>query len=84
MKKKTTPPSLIVDNDKTLLFEVASEYEVLENLIMREQINNGSDSPRMVELRERQSAALKLLLCKLAEKPGIPWAWSCAVLKLLD
>ena len=80
----TTPPCVIADNDKTLLFEVASEYEVLENLIMREQTNNGSDSSRMVQLRERQSTVLKLLLCKLAEKPGVPWAWSSAELKLLD
>ena len=83
MDKKSTPPTLIVDNDKTLLFEVASEYEILGNLIKREQTNNSSDSPHMVELRERQSAALKLLLCKLAEKPGTPWTWSSAELKLI-
>jgi hypothetical protein len=84
MDKKSTPPTLIVDNDKTLLIEVASEFEVIEKQIMREQITNGPDSQHMVELWEQQSAALKLLLCKLAEKPGTPWAWSRAKLKPLD
>jgi hypothetical protein len=84
MNKKFTPPELIVDNDKTLMIEVAYEFEVIENEIMREEIINGIDAPRMTELKELQSTALKRVLGKLVQKPGKPWAQSRGKLKLLD
>ena len=84
MKNNSNTPTLAVDNDKTLLIEVASEFEVIENQIMREEITNGTDTPRMTELKERKSATLKRVLCKLVEKPGKPWAQSRGKLKLLD
>ena len=83
MKNKNTIPALIIDNDKTLLIEVAYEFEVIENEIMREEITNGADTPRMAELKELQSTSLKRLLAKLAEKPGKPWARSRCKLKVI-
>ena len=83
MNKKPTTPKLAIDNDKILLFEVASEFEVLGNQIMREHITNGPDSPRMAELKKQQSTALKRVLGKLAQKPGKPWARSRASFKLI-
>ena len=83
MNKKTTTPKLAVDNDKTHLLEVASEFEMLENQIEREKITNGPDSPRMAELKKQQSAALKRVLGKLVQKPGKPWARSRARFKLI-
>ena len=83
MKKKTTAPELIVDHDKTLLIEVASEYEALGKAMRREQIVNGPDSPRMAELKKQQSTALKRVLGKLVQKPGKPWARSRARFKLI-
>ena len=84
MNNNSNTPTLAVDNDKTLLIEVASEFEAIENQIMREEITNGTDTPRMTELKERKSATLKRVLCKLVEKPGKPWAQSRGKLKLLD
>ena len=84
MEKKSTTPDLIVDNDRTHLLEVASEFEVLGNQIEREKISNGPDSPRMAELKKQQSAALKRVLGKLAQKPGKPWARSRARFKLIQ
>ena len=83
MSKKTTTPMLAIDNDKTPMIEVASEFEVLGNQIEREKITNGPDSPRMAELRKQQSAALKRVLGKLVQKPGKPWARSRARFKLI-
>ena len=83
MNKTFTPPELAIDNDKTHLLEVAYEFEVIENEIMREEITNGADTPRMAELKELQSTALKRVLAKLAEKPGKPWAQSQGKLKLI-
>jgi len=83
MNKKTTTPKLAVDNDKTLLIEVSSEFEMIENAIMREEITNGTDTPRMTELRELQSTALKRILGKLVQKPGKSWARSRADLILI-
>ena len=83
MKKKNTIPTLIVDNDKTFLIEVASEFEVIENQIMHEKLTNGPSSPRIAELRAQQSTALKRVLGKLAQKPRKPWARSRARFKLI-
>ncbi|MEN8183432.1 MAG: hypothetical protein ABFS46_12955 [Myxococcota bacterium] len=83
MKKKATTPRLVVDNDKTLLFEVASEFEVLENQIMREKITHDPDTPRMTKLRELQSTTLKRVLGKLVQTPGKPRPRSRAKLKLI-
>ena len=83
MKNKNTIPALIIDNDKTLLIEVAYEFEVIENEIMREEITNGTNTPRMAELKELQSTALKRVLAKLAEKPGKPWSQSRCKLKVI-
>jgi hypothetical protein len=84
MKKKPTPPVLIVDNDKILLIEVASEYEMLGKAIKRDQITSGPDSPRVIELKELQSTALKRVLGKLVQATGKPGSRSRAKLKLLD
>ena len=54
------------------MIEVAYEFEVIENEIMREEIINGIDAPRMTELKELQSTALKRVLGKLVQKPGKP------------
>ena len=83
MKTKSTTHELIVDNDKTLLIEVASEYEALGKAIKREQVVNGPDSPRIAELRAQQSTALKRVLAKMVQKPGKPWARSRARFKLV-
>ncbi|MEN8207118.1 MAG: hypothetical protein ABFS24_14070 [Pseudomonadota bacterium] len=83
MKQKSKHAELIVYNDRTLLLEVASEIEVLENEILREQTTNGPDTPRIAKLRKLQSAALKRVLGKLLHNPGKPWAQSRAKLKLI-
>ena len=83
MDKKTTTPRLAVDNGKTLLIEVYSEFEVLGNEIMREKFTNGPDTPRMAKLRDLQSTALKRVLGKLVQTPGKPRPRSRAKLKLI-
>jgi hypothetical protein len=84
MDKKPTTPMLVVNNDKTLLFEVASELEMINNAIERERLANGPDSARMAELRDLHSTALKQVLGKLVQTPGKPRSRSRALLKLID
>lgn len=84
MNKKPATPQLVVDNDKVLLIEVASEFDMICRAIKRERITNGPDSPRLGKLRELHSTALKRVLCKLAQTPAKRRSRSRAKLKLLD
>jgi len=84
MNKKPATPQLVVDNDKVLLIEVASEFDMISRAMKRERITNGPDSPRLGKLRELHSTALKRVLCKLAQTPAKRRSRSRAKLKLLD